>query len=468
MQRRAAQRLLWRQLSSRSQWDAGVAAPRAAPGLPPPAATAAWLAAAGPVAGSGVAVPEPGTFQHGWRLAIVTVLGLAASASSALAEDTQPPPPDQSKGFHLMSLDQRRRMFFKYEKKIREFSPPEKVFEYFASLRHGKVFSMTAGDMLRSVVPVFPPEGSEIIRAGSLPGEPSPHLCKEEASPFIQKFDIDGDAALGFEEYQLFRTLLAIPLEDLEVAFRIIDRDGNGSVDRAEFQQLVDSIHARSSKPIASMRESVKAAAERAAAEGDEAHGLMLHFFGKDGKRKLSLAAFSQFVCDLREELLRLEFKYYDWQGKGVITGRDMAYSIISCARMKHTDQYLEKVLAMPADLASMQITFSDFKQFRDMWKQLRLLSVALEFQHNMSGRVRRQDFIWTVQHVLAIQLDPKLVDILFYLFGGKDDTLNINYMYEVMNRHYTTGLEINYKFTQPNTSKSFTHCLRECMGADS
>lgn len=29
--------------------------------------------------------------------------------------------------FHLLSLDQRRRTFFKYEKRIREMSPPEKV-----------------------------------------------------------------------------------------------------------------------------------------------------------------------------------------------------------------------------------------------------------------------------------------------------------------------------------------------------
>jgi hypothetical protein len=39
---------------------------------------------------------------------------------------------------------------------------------------------MTAGDMLRSVVPVYPPEGSDVVRAGSLPGEPSPHVQQDE------------------------------------------------------------------------------------------------------------------------------------------------------------------------------------------------------------------------------------------------------------------------------------------------
>ena len=40
-------------------------------------------------------------------------------------------------------------------------------------------FAMTSADMMRSVVPVFPPEGSDVIRAGSLPGEPSPHVSTE-------------------------------------------------------------------------------------------------------------------------------------------------------------------------------------------------------------------------------------------------------------------------------------------------
>lgn len=34
-----------------------------------------------------------------------------------------------------------------------------------------------------SVVPVYPPEGSDIVRAGSLPGEPSPRVPESEVRP---------------------------------------------------------------------------------------------------------------------------------------------------------------------------------------------------------------------------------------------------------------------------------------------
>ena len=44
--------------------------------------------------------------------------------------------------------------------------------------------------------------------------------------------------------------------------------------------------------------------------------GLMARFFGRDGRGQLSLRQFADYVASLREELVRLEFKHYDWQGK--------------------------------------------------------------------------------------------------------------------------------------------------------
>ncbi|RYR09412.1 calcium uptake protein, mitochondrial isoform X2 [Arachis hypogaea] len=66
----------------------------------------------------------------------------------------------------------RRRVFFNYEKRIRLQSPPEKVFEYFASIKiaNGKVY-MTPVDLMRAVVPVFPPSESNRVREGFLRGE---------------------------------------------------------------------------------------------------------------------------------------------------------------------------------------------------------------------------------------------------------------------------------------------------------
>ena len=81
----------------------------------------------------------------------------------------------------------------------------------------------------------------------------------------------------------------------------------------------------------------------------------------------------------------------------------------------------------------------------------------------------------------------PLQVDVLFYLFGEpapgstaaatggasssggsgsskEDTTLNVNYMYQVMNRHYTTGLNISYQFNKPTGGKSYLECVRDCV----
>lgn len=42
--------------------------------------------------------------------------------------------------------------------------------------------------------------------------------------------------------------------------------------------------------------------------------GLMLHFFGEDGEKKLDLAAFNAFLTGLHAEIDRLEFQHYDPQ----------------------------------------------------------------------------------------------------------------------------------------------------------
>lgn len=66
-----------------------------------------------------------------------------------------------------------QRTFFKYEKRIRNNSSRDKVFEYFATVidTDGTKF-MQLPDLLRAIVPTYPPSASDVERGGSLAGEP--------------------------------------------------------------------------------------------------------------------------------------------------------------------------------------------------------------------------------------------------------------------------------------------------------
>jgi hypothetical protein len=82
----------------------------------------------------------------------------------------------------------RKRQFFKYEKRLRLKSTHEKMFEYFSSrVKDGKQ-CMTAQDILRALISVYPPEDATWTRSGSLDGERAPMLSSVRLSRFLHLF----------------------------------------------------------------------------------------------------------------------------------------------------------------------------------------------------------------------------------------------------------------------------------------
>lgn len=75
------------------------------------------------------------------------------------------------------------------------------MFEYFASVRSkiGETF-MTPADLMRAVVPVFPPSESHLVREGYLQGERSPGELRCAPSKFFMLFDTDNDGQISFRE----------------------------------------------------------------------------------------------------------------------------------------------------------------------------------------------------------------------------------------------------------------------------
>ena len=59
---------------------------------------------------------------------------------------------------------------------------------------------MTPGDLMRAVVPVFPPYDSNRVREGSLQGENDPGELQCAPSKFFMLFDTDGDSLISFQE----------------------------------------------------------------------------------------------------------------------------------------------------------------------------------------------------------------------------------------------------------------------------
>lgn len=75
----------------------------------------------------------------------------------------------KEEGF-LLPLRVRQRIFFKYEKRIRDQSSLDKVFQYFSSQERDGHKYLTPVDMFTACVPAYPPSESKRDRIGFLDG----------------------------------------------------------------------------------------------------------------------------------------------------------------------------------------------------------------------------------------------------------------------------------------------------------
>ncbi|KAB5514598.1 hypothetical protein DKX38_028504 [Salix brachista] len=335
----------------------------------------------------------------------------------------------------------RRRVFFNYEKRIRLQSPPEKVFEYFASFKtpDGEVL-MTPEDLMRAVVPVFPPSESNRVREGFLRGETVPGKLHCAPSKFFMLFDTNGDGLISFSEYIFFVTLLSIPESSFSVAFKMFDLDNNGQIDREEFKKVMGLMRAQN-RQGASHRDGRRFGLK--VAEPVENGGLLEYFFGKDGKTCLQHERFVQFLRDLHDEILRLEFAHYDYRSCGTISAKDFALSLVASADINHISKLLDRVdeVSNEPHIKDIRITFEEFKNFAELRRQLQYLSLAIFSYGKVNGVLAKKDFQRASSQVCGISITDDLVDIIFHVFdANRDGNLSSDEFVRVLQGRETAG----------------------------
>ncbi|KAI3443919.1 hypothetical protein Pfo_000584 [Paulownia fortunei] len=322
----------------------------------------------------------------------------------------------------------RRKIFFKYEKRIRTRSPPEKVFEYFASFKtpSGEVY-MTPADLMRAVVPVFPPSEADAVRGGYLKGELVTSELHCSPSKFFMLFDTDNDGLISFPEYIFFVTILSIPESSFSVAFKMFDIDNDGGIDKQEFKKVM-SLMRTQNRQGASHRDGKRIGLKVSGSV--ENGGLLEYFFGKDGKERLDHDKFVQFLRDLHDEMLRLEFAHYDFKSQGTISAKDFVLSMVASADMRYINKFLDQV-----DELSKEPSLRDLR----LRKRLEPFSMALFSYGKVNGLLSKQDFKRAAQQVCGISLTDKVVDLVFYMFDANHDgSLSSDEFLRVLERRET------------------------------
>ncbi|KAG5048393.1 hypothetical protein JHK85_009496 [Glycine max] len=297
-----------------------------------------------------------------------------------------------------------------------------KVFEYFASCRtpEGELL-MKPVDLMRAVVPVFPPSESKLVREGYLNGERSPGHLFCLPSEFFMLFDVDNDGLISFKEHIFFVTLLSIQESSFSAAFRMFDKDNDGEIDKEEFKKVMQSMRSHTRQGV--QHRDGRRTGLRANASVENG-GLMEYLFGKDGNGRLTHDKFVRFIRDLHDEIVRLEFAHYDYKSRKTIPAKDFAHSIVASADLSHLGRLLERVDELSNDprFRDVRITFDEFKNFAELRKKLSPFSSGIFSFAEVQGLLTRDDFQRAASHVCGLSLSDNVVEIVFHLFDANED----------------------------------------------
>ncbi|XP_015688665.2 calcium uptake protein, mitochondrial-like [Oryza brachyantha] len=389
------------------------------------ARAASAAAAAAVAAGSGLGIwllpPIAQPLADSGQVGNVPAAAAAEAFGGVASAEEEEEEPEERRRF-LFGDSYRRRVFFNYEKRIRTRSPPEKIFEYFASVRNpeGEVYMLPA-DLMRAVVPVFPPSESKAVREGRLRGERNPGELHCSPSEFFMLFDTNGDGLISFAEYIFFVTLLSIPESSFNVAFKMFDLDHNGKIDKEEFKKVMTLMRSYN-RQGAAHRDGLRFGLK--VGQSVENGGLVEYFFGKDGNDHLHYDTFSDFLKQLHDEIVRLEFSHYDVKSSKTISVKDFALSMVASADMNHINKLIDRVddFDVDPDLKDLRVTFEEFKAFADLRRKLEPFAMAIFSYGKINGLLTKQDLKRAANHVCGVDLTDKVVDVIFHVFDANQD----------------------------------------------
>ncbi|ELT97656.1 hypothetical protein CAPTEDRAFT_174710 [Capitella teleta] len=335
----------------------------------------------------------------------------------------------------------RDRKIIEYENRIRDYSTPDKIFRYFATLKvhqvHGSEILMTPDDFVRSITPsVKQPEGLGLDQFKKF----DPKRDKMDCSlPDDSIFYTLGQMGLiSFSDYIFLLVLLSTPPRMFEIAFKMFDLNGDGDVEYEEFNQV---------RGIMFSHTSVGARHRDHAVTGNTlkpmSSALMSYFFGPNLDQKLTVERFLKFQRQLQSEILWLEFQRYEPEDKK-ITERDFADILLMYAGLNETKRIkmMKRVKKVYKEEAK-GVTFEEFAGFFEVLKYINDVDTALMFYHVAGASIDKPTLKHVARTVAHVELSDHVVNIVFTLFDENDDgELSNREFVSVMKRRMMRGLE--------------------------
>ncbi|XP_026666501.1 calcium-binding mitochondrial carrier protein Aralar1 isoform X2 [Ceratina calcarata] len=223
--------------------------------------------------------------------------------------------------------------------------------------------------------------------------------------------DTSKDGLISFAEFQAFEGLLCVPDALYKTAFQLFDTNGNGMVAFDEFVEVMRKTELHQRMPFNMESSFIKL------------------YFGRDKKRLISYAEFSQFLHDFHEEYATEAFKKFDKDGQGFISALDFQDIMLSIKSHLLTKDVKDNLVAAASTGTSgRKVSFPYFMAFNSLLNNMELIKrIYLNATNgHRFEEVTKERFLHSAQ--MMSQITPLEVDILFQLCDLLHQTGNIVY----------------------------------------
>ncbi|KAL5457760.1 hypothetical protein EMCRGX_G035052 [Ephydatia muelleri] len=277
-----------------------------------------------------------------------------------------------------VSFHDRRMM--NYEDRIRAYSTPEKIFRYFATVKILKPdgssqIYMTPDDFFRCITPgILQPQGYGLDNYKTMKIES--WMKEQQRSSSVLSSDgilsrMGHYGLISYFDFLFLLTILATPMRNFELAFKMFDLNGDGEVELKEFEKVKATLVSSTGHAAAGVKSKNPQLVGKGS--GGIEDGLITQFFGENKDKKLTVKEFRNFHEALRMEVLQLEFNRFE-PASGCIAEKDFARLVLTAAvNSQAMKKYLKRVQS-----SSQSISFEEVQQFAHVLDCLSDVETAL------------------------------------------------------------------------------------------
>ena len=212
---------------------------------------------------------------------------------------------------------------------------------------------------------------------------------------------------VNLQDWGVFDNLLSKPDAEYEIAFRLFDIHGTGTVSFDDFQRLYNEYRGDSDIPF------------------DWNSGwAALYIGGRRSRHDMTYHQFAQMMRGMQGERIRQAFHHFDKNGDGYIEPHDFQKIILETAGHKLSDHLLHNLQTLCNIGPGSKISYANVRAFTNVIREMDMVELIVRNAAAKSTdfKITRTDFLNEAARITrSTMFTPMEADILFH-FAGLDE----------------------------------------------